>query len=220
MVYISTHFDKITVLFVNFSLEKLISIINYHIFFPNIFISKNIAFANRTFLFITLLFVVFIAILFLLFKKKSNRKKKQKLSNQILMQKSYENLVETAHDIIIEFDRFGKYVFINKNTETITGYTIAELKNSRFIKLINKNYRKKVLHFYKQEIDALNCYPTIEFPIQTKNGNTLWVSQKVSVIKDQNGLIVGYFSISRDITFLKNDEKQKTDQQLKNKKQM
>jgi rhamnose utilization protein RhaD (predicted bifunctional aldolase and dehydrogenase) len=37
------------------------------------------------------------------------------VTNEIKTQKIYEKLVESATDIIYELDKYGKYVFINKN---------------------------------------------------------------------------------------------------------
>ena len=210
------YFDTITSLLVNFSLESFVFTISLNFLWSQFLL---FSFVHISVFF--LCFVLFSVAAWVFYNKKKKSESNSLHLNEcdpILNQKSYENLVETAHDIIIEFDRFGKYVFINKNTETITGYTITELKNSSFIKLIDKAYRKKVLKFYQQDIETINCYPIIEFPIHTKHGLVLWVSQKVSVIKDDNGQISGYFSISRDITFLKNDEKQKELHQLKTKK--
>ncbi|WPR70561.1 PAS domain S-box protein [Flavobacterium sp. NG2] len=142
----------------------------------------------------------------------------QNVTEQIHIQKSYENLVESANDIIYELDRFGNYIFINKNTETITGYSLKELFNSNFIHLIHEDYKEKVLHFYSNPNVKLTSFPVLEFPVITKNGDEIWLSQKVSINRGESGKIQGYFAIARDITYLKNSEKEKTERQLKNQK--
>jgi hypothetical protein len=46
------------------------------------------------------------------------------------------------YDIISELDRYGNYIFINKNSEIITGFTLAELFNSKFEHLIKDTQTK------------------------------------------------------------------------------
>ncbi|MGA9638445.1 PAS domain S-box protein [Flavobacterium sp.] len=142
----------------------------------------------------------------------------QDVTEQVLIQKSYKNLVESAHDIIYELDCHGNYIFINKNTENITGYSLKELFDSNFIHLIRKDYKQIVLDFYSAPHDSLTSFPILEFPIITKNKEEIWMSQKVSINRGETGEIKGYFSISRDITYLKHNEKEKLERQFKNQK--
>ncbi|GIZ08639.1 hypothetical protein FUMI01_13660 [Flavobacterium sp. UMI-01] len=142
----------------------------------------------------------------------------QDITEQIRIQKSYENLVETASDIIFELDRFGNYIFINKHAEMLTGYSLEELYNSNFKKLIRDDFKETVTNFYNHPTDDMNSYPVIEFPFLKKNREVVWVSQKVAINRSETGKIIGFFGIAHDITFLKNNEKEKSVQQLKNQK--
>ena len=138
------------------------------------------------------------------------------VTQQIKTQKRYENIVESAHDIIYELDRFGTYVFINKNTEIVTGYSLTELYSFKFDRLLKDSFRQKVLDFYTNSTAEMHSFPSFEFPIITKNGDEIWLSQKVTINRDENKKISGYSVIARDITFLKTIEKEKSERQLKN----
>lgn len=140
------------------------------------------------------------------------------VTQQIKTQKRYENLVESAYDIISELDRHGNYIFINKNSELITGFTLAELFNSKFEHLIKDTFQQSVRDFYGNSTEKIDSFPILEFPIIKKNGDEIWLSQKVTINKDEDLKIIGYSVIARDITFLKNIEKEKTDRRLKNLK--
>ncbi|MCG9792673.1 PAS domain S-box protein [Flavobacterium algicola] len=142
----------------------------------------------------------------------------QDVTEQIRIQKSYENLVESANDIIFELDSCGEYIFINKNSEIITGYTLEELYKSNFKSLIKEDYKENIIHFYINPPDEANSYSIIEFPIVKKDGSEIWLSQKVSINRNEFGKIIGFFAISRDITFVKDNEKEKALQQNKNQK--
>lgn len=140
----------------------------------------------------------------------------QDITEQMNIQKSYENLVESATDIILELDKQGNYIFINKNSEKITGYSINELYKTNFISLIKKSHVKTVVEFYRKSTVEMDYFPILEFPIiNKKTKNEIWVSQKVSINRDENRNITGYSIIARDITFFKNIENEKSERQLK-----
>lgn len=140
----------------------------------------------------------------------------QDITEQMNIQKSYENLVESATDIIFELDKYGNYIFINKNSEKITGYSINELYKTNFISLIKKSHLKTVVEFYRKSTAEMDDFPILEFPIiNKKTKNEIWVSQKVSINRDENRNITGYSIIARDITFFKNIETEKSERQLK-----
>lgn len=142
----------------------------------------------------------------------------QDVTDQIKTQKSYKNLVESANDIIFELDYKGKYIFLNQNSENTTGYSIEELSTSNFRALIRPDYLQKVLDFYaKTDADATN-FKVMEFPIIKKNGEEIWLSQKVAINRDKNNLINGYYGISRDITFFRNSQIENAQRAIKNQK--
>jgi PAS domain S-box-containing protein len=60
----------------------------------------------------------------------------QEVTEHIKAQKRYENLVESAYDLIYELNKEGNFTFINKNSEIITGYALEELFSIKFSQLI------------------------------------------------------------------------------------
>jgi PAS domain S-box-containing protein len=142
----------------------------------------------------------------------------QDVTNEITTRKSYENLVETATDLIYELDKYGNYIFINKSSEIITGYSLKELYNSKFTDLVRDDYTEIVLEFYKNASSSTTHFPILEIPILKKNGDEIWISQKVSINRDQNLKIMSYSVIARDVTFYKSLEIEKTNRHVKNLK--
>jgi PAS domain S-box-containing protein len=140
------------------------------------------------------------------------------VTEQMEAQKRYQNIVESAYDIICELDRYGNFVFMNKNSEIITGYSLEELFTLKFDHLIKNSYQQKVIEFYANTTENMVNFPVFEFPIIKKNGEEIWLSQKVTLIRNLNNKISGYSIIARDNTFLKNIEKEKTERQQKNVK--
>jgi PAS domain S-box-containing protein len=139
----------------------------------------------------------------------------QDVTEQVHIRKLYENLVESATDIIYELDKYGNYTFINKNTEKITGYSLKDIYKTTFKDLIREDYKEKVINYYANPTIEMNDFPIMEFPIIKKNGVEIWISQKVSINRNEEHKITGFSVIARDITFLKNLEINESKRQQK-----
>ncbi|WP_395048038.1 PAS domain S-box protein [Flavobacterium sp.] len=139
----------------------------------------------------------------------------QDVTEQIEVENQYKNLIESASDIIYETDRHGNFTFINKFSETLLGYKIEEGIGKHFSVFVHKDYVDKVTKFY------INCsftndeFPYIEFPIIKKDGQELWVSQKVTLSRNAKGKIIGHLAIARDISSIKTLEIEQKNRQEK-----
>ncbi|PRZ21697.1 PAS domain S-box protein [Flavobacterium granuli] len=140
----------------------------------------------------------------------------QDVTNEIHIHNQYKNLIQTATDFIYETDCQGNITFVNDFIIKTLGYKKNEILTKHFSFFIKKNYLNKVLPLYNnsQEIDFE--YPMVEVPILKKNRETIWISQKVMIRRNDLGKIIGYSGIARDITYIKNSEKEKTERELKN----
>lgn len=140
----------------------------------------------------------------------------QDVTNEIHIHNQYKNLIQTATDFIYETDCKGNVTFVNDFIIKTLGYKKKELLTKHFSFFIKKSYLNKILPLYQnfQGIDFE--YPMVEVPILKKNRETIWISQKVMIRRNDSGKIIGYSGIARDITYIKNSEKEKTERQLKN----
>lgn len=130
----------------------------------------------------------------------------QDVTSKINLERKYANLIQNAKDIIYECDRSGKITYANKFAIKTLGYSIDEIIGQNYIFFTRKDYKKSVLNFYINNATETNEYDLFEFPIIRKNGDEIWVSQKVSIKKDENDQITGYSCIMRDITLSKSIE--------------
>lgn len=142
----------------------------------------------------------------------------QDISNEIQIQNQYKDLIQNAQDFIYEIDLQGKIVFINNYTLTTLGYEKSEFLNQHYSLFVRKDYITILNDFYNKTYENDLEFPMLEIPFLKKNGQTLWVAQKVMISRNDSGVIKGYSSIARDITFIKNTdiEKQKRDEKNKN----
>jgi PAS domain S-box-containing protein len=133
----------------------------------------------------------------------------QDVTEQTLVQDQYKNLIQTATDIIFEINAEGYFTFINEFAYSILGYSQNEIILQHYSNFIHENYIKSAVDFYENLNLNENNFPTIEIPILKKNGDEVWISQKVIVRKNDIGETVGFAGIARDITEIKNIENEK-----------
>ncbi len=139
----------------------------------------------------------------------------QDITEQVKAQRDYQNLIESATDVIYKTDRDGNFTYFNQYTERLIGYNISELIGKHFTTVIRPDHVKKVALYYLKNRDNTNHYETLEFPVIIKDGSEIWVSQKVSIERDSAGEITGFNSIVRDITLVKTIALEKQEKQEK-----
>ncbi|MES2410527.1 MAG: PAS domain S-box protein [Bacteroidota bacterium] len=130
----------------------------------------------------------------------------QDVTEQINIENQYRSLIESAADLIYEIDLNGNITYVNQFTETTLGFSKDEIVDKVFYKFIRSDYVDFVVDFYKDIPKETNQYADLVFPLLRKDGETIWVSQKVTMKKNQNEEIVGFSAIARDVTLVKNLE--------------
>jgi len=137
------------------------------------------------------------------------------ITNEINLQNQYRDLIQNATDIIFEVDNFGNFTFINDFTIKTLGYNSDEVLTRNFLEFIRKDYITNMKGFYQNLPINDNDFTTIEMPLIKKNGEEVWISQKVIIRRNDLGKIIGYSGIARDITILKNIETENQKRQEK-----
>lgn len=134
----------------------------------------------------------------------------QDITGKVMVEEQYRNLVQFASDIIFEVDKYGYFTFVNQFAEKSLGYPMDYFIGKHFSSLIQPEHAKKIEDYYLKQREHQSDFDIIEFPILKSNGEEIWVSQKVTVKKDDNGKTVGYSAIVRDITKLKKIEQEES----------
>lgn len=137
------------------------------------------------------------------------------ITNEINLQNQYRDLIQNATDLIYETDVDGNFTFVNDFAIKTLGYNPDEYLSMNYSEFIRKDYVKNMIDFYQNLPERQNDFNTVEFPLIKKNGEELWISQKVAVRRNDLGEITGYSGFARDITTLKNIEIEKQTQQSK-----
>lgn len=103
-------------------------------------------------------------------------------------------------DGVIATDIYGNIILINLEAEKITGYSRLNTIGKKIYKLLD------IYSENGEESETLwervknNQTKTTDLLLKDKNGNVKNISEASSLIKDENGIIIGYVFVLRDIT--------------------
>lgn len=138
------------------------------------------------------------------------------VTEQQQIQNQYRNVIENATDLIFETNYNGFFTYVNNFIETNLGFSKEETINKHFTSFIRKDHILQVVNFFNNFRDGKSILETLEFPAIKKDGTTMWLSQKASINKNEDGRIIGFSAIARDITYLRKIETERQDRDKKN----
>lgn len=121
-------------------------------------------------------------------------------------EKLLKNISDNINEIVCLYDiQMGKYVYISPSYERVWGFDLQEV------------YKDANVIFdtvYEEDIDQARVFfltphhsaKELEYRIVTNSGELKWIRTKVTPVKDNDGTIVRYLSISEDVSELKESE--------------
>ena len=114
-------------------------------------------------------------------------------------EQKYRHIIEEASDIVYTTNVDGFFTFANAVAERVTGFSMKEILNMQFIELIAPEVREESRLFYRKQLEEKIENTYYEFPLITKDGETIWLGQNVQLLTKDNN-IVGVQAVARDIT--------------------
>ena len=121
-------------------------------------------------------------------------------------QERYRLLVTKANDIIYRTDVMGHFTFLNPVAMRILKYSEHDLLGRRFVELIHPDHREAAERFYGLQFVRRRPSTYYEFPALAQDGTEVWIGQNVQVLQE-DGKVVGFQAVARDITGRKRVEK-------------
>lgn len=115
-------------------------------------------------------------------------------------ERRYKQLVETATDLIYRTDSSGFFTYVNPVTVRTLGFhSEKDLLGRHFSDFVHPHFRKKIKQTYSRQTaqTAANTYH--EFMALGQANTKIWLGQNVQPIIE-NGQIMGYQALARDIT--------------------
>jgi diguanylate cyclase (GGDEF)-like protein/PAS domain S-box-containing protein len=122
----------------------------------------------------------------------------------------YRTLVENANDVVFRTDGTGCFTFVNPAALRITGYEEKEIIGRHYPTFIRPDMRDEAMKFFGRQLvqGIQNTYS--EYPLLTKEGREVWLGQNTQLITE-DGRVIGFQAVSRDITDRKRMEKELSD---------
>ncbi len=115
----------------------------------------------------------------------------------------YEQLVESATEIIYEVDYLGNVLYANPVTEKLLGFPEREMLQKNVIDLIADSHKSYITEEFWAGIKQGQEQFYHEFPCVKKNGETIWLGQNFQnqyTLIDGKKIFKGGRGIARDIT--------------------
>jgi two-component system, cell cycle sensor histidine kinase and response regulator CckA len=114
-------------------------------------------------------------------------------------EKLYRHLVEHASDIIYRTDVHGRFQVFNPVASQLFACSAEDLIGRSYLDLVRPDFRVQVRRFYRQQFAGRLSHTYLEFPAVTMDGREIWFGQNVEIV-EEDGRIVGFQAITRDIT--------------------
>lgn len=113
--------------------------------------------------------------------------------------RKYIDLVEKSSDLIFRVSPEGKFIYVNKATCNVTGFSEEDLLSMSFRNLVQSDYVKRVTAFYLFQLESGTPNTYTEFPIRTRDGTEIWMGQNVDIYVGTDGEME-IIAVAREIT--------------------
>jgi PAS domain S-box-containing protein len=116
-----------------------------------------------------------------------------------LSEERYRNIIENATDGIFRNDVRGNFLYVNPSGLKHLGYSTEEILTMNYRSLVPEEVRDGVFGHFRDQIECGLEETYIEFPVRRKDGDIIWLGQRVGLEVNARG-DYEFFGISRDVT--------------------
>ncbi len=116
-----------------------------------------------------------------------------------LAERHYRSFLDNSPDIVFTVDLNGKFLYVNKTANKITGIPVTRFLNSSLHKIATPTYKDVVKRFFNNNFKGKSI-PLLEIEVLGSNGKQIPLEIHVERVKDKNGKLVELQGIARDIS--------------------
>ena len=115
-------------------------------------------------------------------------------------EKRYHDLVDTVNDWVWEIDRNGIYTYANPRIRDLLGYAPKEIIGQSAFSLMPENEARRVAEQFKTYAAKAEPFSSLENINLHKDGRTVILETSGVPFFDEQGQLLGYRGVDRDIT--------------------
>jgi len=119
----------------------------------------------------------------------------------------YRLLAENVSDVLWTMDMDFKLTYLSPSVEMVTGYSAEERMEISLEDILSPESLTAVYKAIEEEFAIESGKPrdlesrrTMELEVYKKDGSTVWVEEKISFLRDQDGKAIGILGVTRDIS--------------------
>ena len=130
----------------------------------------------------------------------------QKLADDALRRSEgqYRLLAENSDDVIWTTDKELRFTYVSPSSMKLRGVTVEEAMNEKLEEIMTPESLNKVLAEYSRFLPEIeqgkNPSVRVELEEYRKDGSTLWVEVSMRPMRDDEGHLIGYLGVTRDIS--------------------
>ncbi|KPA14239.1 multi-sensor hybrid histidine kinase [Candidatus Magnetomorum sp. HK-1] len=115
-------------------------------------------------------------------------------------QQLYNDLVETAHDLIWRCDEKGRYIYLNKACERIFGYHANEMLGRSFTDFMDGEIAERDMRQFKSLLEENGFVSDYETTHRKKDGNPVHLLFNAKIYQNEQGHVLGTQGTAQDIS--------------------
>lgn len=112
----------------------------------------------------------------------------------------YQAFVENIEEGVYEVDVHGNFLYFNQSLCKVFGYPKEEIQFQNFTKFMTEKYAKQAFETFKRIYQTGQGFSDLIWEIKDKKGESRTIEFSANQITDQDGKIIGFRGIARDIT--------------------
>ena len=137
----------------------------------------------------------------------------EKSRELIKSEAKYRQIAENVTDVISTIDLNFRTTYISPSVERMLGESPEAHMKKRLEEKLTPTSLKIVKEIFLEELEKekdlysdKNRSRVIEFEHYRVDGSIIWVSMNTSFLRDENGKVIGFLGVGRDITEIKKTE--------------
>lgn len=125
----------------------------------------------------------------------------------------YRLLADNASDVIFTVDLDLRFTYVSPAVERLRGFTVEETLQQHPSEVLTPASYERTMRVLAEILEAEALKPAapnltrvLELEVTRKDGSTLWAETTLSGLRDENGQLIGFQGICRDISGRKRAE--------------